>query len=64
MVALVRGNQLLVANAGDSRCVACHEGEAVAMTHDHKPTDAPEHARITKVPAEKLLIVHTCLLIK
>ena len=49
VVALVRGSQLLVANAGDSRCVACQEGTAVAMTEDHKPTDAPEHGRITKV---------------
>ncbi|KAK9805386.1 hypothetical protein WJX73_009935 [Symbiochloris irregularis] len=48
VVALVRGQQLLVANAGDSRCVACHNGEAVAMTQDHKPTDGPEMARITK----------------
>lgn len=49
VVALVRGDKLYVANAGDSRCVASHNGHAVALTHDHKPTDAPEHDRIMKV---------------
>ena len=34
--------------AGDSRCVMCRDGEAVAMTEDHKPTDAAENERITK----------------
>ncbi|KAK9863223.1 hypothetical protein WJX84_003873, partial [Apatococcus fuscideae] len=48
VVALVRGTQLLVANAGDSRCVMSRGGTAVAMTHDHKPTDTEEHDRIIK----------------
>ena len=46
--ALVRGDQLVVANAGDSRCVLCRKGQAVAMSEDHKPTNAGEHSRITK----------------
>ena len=55
VVALVKGNTLVVANAGDSRCVCSRGGEAVAMTQDHKPTDTEEFNRITKV---------TCLLQK
>ena len=48
VVALVSGNELLVANAGDSRCVCSRRGAAVAMTTDHKPTDAAENERIRK----------------
>lgn len=47
--AAVRGDQLVVANAGDSRCVLSRGGRAVALTHDHKPTDPEEYARIIKV---------------
>lgn len=42
------GNELFVANAGDSRCIICREGKAVDMSLDHKPEDAPELERITK----------------
>ena len=45
----VQGDALLVANAGDSRCVVSEAGKAVAMSYDHKPTDAAEHSRIIKV---------------
>ncbi len=48
VVALVRGDQLFVANAGDSRCVVCRAGRAVDMSFDHKPEDAPEMERIKK----------------
>lgn len=48
VVALVRDGELLVANAGDSRCVCSRRGAAVAMTTDHKPTDAAENERIRK----------------
>ena len=41
---------LTVANAGDSRCVLCRKGKAIAMTEDHKPTTPEEHDRIMKVP--------------
>jgi len=37
---------LTVANAGDSRCVLSRNGDAVPMSFDHKPDDAPELARI------------------
>uniref|UniRef100_A0A8D0C3B7 Protein phosphatase 1G n=1 Tax=Salvator merianae TaxID=96440 RepID=A0A8D0C3B7_SALMN len=46
VVALVRGKQLVVANAGDSRCVVSEGGKAVDMSYDHKPEDEVELARI------------------
>ncbi|XP_072943734.1 protein phosphatase 1G isoform X2 [Epargyreus clarus] len=48
VVALLRGNELYVANAGDSRCIICREGKAIDMSIDHKPEDQPELDRITK----------------
>ncbi|XP_063531053.1 uncharacterized protein LOC134742054 isoform X3 [Cydia strobilella] len=48
VVALLKGNELYVANAGDSRCIICREGKAIDMSIDHKPEDAPELERITK----------------
>ena len=49
VVLQVHGESLLVANAGDSRCVVSQSGKAVPMSFDHKPTDAAEHSRIVKV---------------
>eukprot|EP00940_MAST-03C_sp_MAST-3C-sp2_P002940 g2940.t1 len=40
--------KLIVANAGDSRCVLSRSGTAVPMSQDHKPTDEEELARIHK----------------
>ncbi|XP_015111433.1 probable protein phosphatase 2C 11 [Diachasma alloeum] len=48
VVALLQGNELYVANAGDSRCVLCRDGEAMELSLDHKPEDQPEMARIVK----------------
>lgn len=45
---MVLGNKLYVANAGDSRCVVCRDGEAVDMSIDHKPEDDIELDRIIK----------------
>uniref|UniRef100_L7M8T6 protein-serine/threonine phosphatase n=1 Tax=Rhipicephalus pulchellus TaxID=72859 RepID=L7M8T6_RHIPC len=46
VVGLVRGHHLVVANAGDSRCVVCRSGQALDMSLDHKPEDAAEYNRI------------------
>jgi len=46
--AMVRCGELIVANAGDSRCVLSRAGQAIALTQDHKPMDPEEFARITK----------------
>jgi len=46
VVALMAGTRLIVANAGDSRCVVCREGKALEMSADHKPEDEIELNRI------------------
>uniref|UniRef100_A0A1E1XBW1 protein-serine/threonine phosphatase n=1 Tax=Amblyomma aureolatum TaxID=187763 RepID=A0A1E1XBW1_9ACAR len=46
VVGLLRGHRLVVANAGDSRCVVCRSGEARDMSLDHKPEDHEEYFRI------------------
>ena len=38
IVSFFRGNQLFVANVGDSRAVLMSHGEAVPMSFDQKPT--------------------------
>lgn len=46
VVAVKRGRELIVANAGDSRGVLCRGGKAVAMSRDHKPHLSSERTRI------------------
>eukprot|EP00744_Colponema_vietnamica_P001408 GILI01002328.1.p1 GENE.GILI01002328.1~~GILI01002328.1.p1 ORF type:complete len:338 (+),score=109.19 GILI01002328.1:70-1083(+) len=46
VVAVVHENNLFVGNAGDSRCVLCRDGKAVAMSMDHKPELPSERSRI------------------
>lgn len=48
VVALMSGQDLFVANAGDSRCVVCRGGKVVEMSFDHKPEDDIEFDRIRK----------------
>ena len=44
--AYIKDGILYVANAGDSRCVLCRAGKAVAMSEDHKPEQERERNRI------------------
>eukprot|EP01062_Namystynia_karyoxenos_P018341 TRINITY_DN16827_c0_g1_i1.p1 TRINITY_DN16827_c0_g1~~TRINITY_DN16827_c0_g1_i1.p1 ORF type:complete len:298 (+),score=75.99 TRINITY_DN16827_c0_g1_i1:108-1001(+) len=43
--------KIICANAGDSRCVLCRGGKAVALSQDHKPTLESELKRIQKAGA-------------
>ncbi|KAH9603789.1 hypothetical protein KSS87_018815 [Heliosperma pusillum] len=45
---LIRENKLLVANAGDSRCVMSKGGQALELSKDHKPDLEVEQERILK----------------
>lgn len=45
---LIHGDDLICANAGDSRCVLCRDGEAVPMSNDHKPFTPTEQMRIER----------------
>ncbi|KAL8596648.1 hypothetical protein ACOMHN_032590 [Nucella lapillus] len=47
-VVLLRGQQLVVANSGDSRCVLCRGVTALDLSVDHKPEDEKERQRIEK----------------
>ncbi|KAK1417674.1 hypothetical protein QVD17_26808 [Tagetes erecta] len=44
--AILVGNRLLVANVGDSRAVICRNGNAIAVSRDHKPDQSDERRRI------------------
>lgn len=46
IVAVKKGDQLIVANAGDSRGVLCRGGKAIALSEDHKPAQEIERNRI------------------
>jgi len=47
-VALLYGEELYVANAGDSRCVLARAGRALDMSVDHKADLPSEQERVTK----------------
>ena len=51
VVALIQGDRLYVANAGDSRCVLSRAGKAVPMSEDHKPDLPEENRRIREAGA-------------
>jgi serine/threonine protein phosphatase PrpC len=45
---LIHGDEIVCANAGDSRCVLCRDGEAVPLSNDHKPYTPTEQMRIER----------------
>ena len=47
----VTETQIFVANAGDSRCVACVDGKTLPLSFDHKPDDRNEKGRIKQAEA-------------
>ncbi|KAL5576152.1 hypothetical protein UlMin_017851 [Ulmus minor] len=47
-VAIIQDNRLVVANAGDSRCVISRNGQAYNLSKDHKPELEIEKDRILK----------------
>ncbi|KAG8643808.1 probable protein phosphatase 2C 60 isoform X2 [Manihot esculenta] len=47
-IAMIRNTQLVVANAGDSRCVISRKGQAYNLSKDHKPDLEVEKDRILK----------------
>lgn len=48
-VAVIRGNQLVVANAGDSRTVLYSAGKAIPLSVDHKPSNRDEFNRMLQL---------------
>lgn len=46
VAAVLLGDQLIVANVGDSRAVLARDGKAYPMSEDHKPNRADERQRI------------------
>eukprot|EP00249_Psilotum_nudum_P020892 c27886_g1_i3 orf=1221-2294(+) len=46
VVALLRNDEIVVANAGDSRCVLSRKGKAYDLSQDHKPELENEKERI------------------
>uniref|UniRef100_A0A0D9VI45 protein-serine/threonine phosphatase n=1 Tax=Leersia perrieri TaxID=77586 RepID=A0A0D9VI45_9ORYZ len=47
-VVIITGNQIVVGNLGDSRCVLSHNGQALDLSTDHKPNDPREFQRIQR----------------
>uniref|UniRef100_A0A0E0NHK0 protein-serine/threonine phosphatase n=1 Tax=Oryza rufipogon TaxID=4529 RepID=A0A0E0NHK0_ORYRU len=54
-VVIIRGNQITVGNVGDSRCVVSHNGQAIDLSIDHKPTVGSERERILRA-GERVLV--------
>ena len=46
VIVLVRGKEVFVSNAGDSRAILCRGGSAVELSRDHKPESPRERSRI------------------
>lgn len=48
IVTVLTKTSIIVANAGDCRCMLCENDKVVEMSHDHKPNVPEEKARIEK----------------
>ncbi|KAL0043145.1 hypothetical protein WJX79_010487 [Trebouxia sp. C0005] len=46
LTALIWGDQLIVANAGDCRAVLCRRGKAIDLSNDHRPCNPEEALRV------------------
>lgn len=46
VTAMITPGYIICANSGDSRCVLGYDGQARALSEDHKPYDEPERKRI------------------
>lgn len=46
VTAMITPEYIICANSGDSRCVLGSDGQARALSEDHKPYDEPERKRI------------------
>lgn len=49
---LITHDTIYCSNTGDSRTVLCRENNAVALSHDHKPSSESERARIVAAGGE------------
>lgn len=49
LTALILGNHLMVANAGDCRAVLCRRGVAVDLSQDHRASYLPEKRRVEEL---------------
>ncbi|KQJ99482.1 probable protein phosphatase 2C 21 isoform X2 [Brachypodium distachyon] len=54
-VAIIRGNQIIVGNVGDSRCVLSRNGQAINLSMEHKPYHRNEKARIQAAGGQVLM---------
>lgn len=48
VLSCITADEIITANAGDSRAVLCRGGKAVPLSFDHKPNNPVERSRITK----------------
>ncbi|MDR3646283.1 MAG: PP2C family protein-serine/threonine phosphatase [Candidatus Babeliales bacterium] len=69
VVAVIQDDKITVANVGDSRAVLSRNGQAVALSVDHKPNNPREKTRIIKKAKEGVYneyddkTIYVCLLI-
>jgi hypothetical protein len=60
VVAIVDGEKVIVANAGDSRAVLARNGVGHPLSDDHKPSRPDEEARLNALGAWQVYFVYIC----